>query len=404
LHKASSTEQPRHPEIGVIALVPDRWGTIWQPRHHVLSRLTRFFPVVWVEPHLSWGEWSAVSRRPAVDEQATPKPRHLHVLRSTPWLPKFYRPDWLGDLALRTRLGLARRRLRQRGCEKIVLYLWRPDFEPALDAVRHELSCYHIDDEYSFSSVEKPLDRREERVIRSAGQVFIHSPALLAKKGKLNPNTTFVPNGVDYRAYSAPVAEPVDLASIPRPRVGYTGHVKKQLDWRLIAALVEARPAWQFVFVGNHDSAPETKAAVARLEPRENVHFLGAKTVWELAAYPQHFDVCIMPYRRDDYTKFIYPMKLHEYLASGRPVVGTRIQSLEEFGQLVALPEHDDEWRDAIEQALDTESRCEQAVEQRRSVARRHDWALHVERVAAAMLERLGSGDPHYPCLDGAGE
>jgi glycosyltransferase involved in cell wall biosynthesis len=269
--------------------------------------------------------------------------------------------------------------------------LWRPDYAAALEAVRHDLSCYHIDDEYSFSSVEMPLDTREERVIRSAGQVFVHSPALLDKKGKLNPNTEFVPNGVDYLAYSAPVAEPSDLASIPRPRVGYTGHVKKQLDWPLIIALVEANPAWHFVFVGDHDSAPETRTAVIRLESRDNVHFLGAKTVWDLAAYPQHFDVCIMPYRRDDYTKFIYPMKLHEYLASGTPVVGTRIQSLEEFGGLVALPEHVDDWRDAIEQALKTDRGDDQAAEQRRAVARKYDWGLQVERVAAAILERLGS-------------
>jgi glycosyltransferase involved in cell wall biosynthesis len=170
--------------------------------------------------------------------------------------------------------------------------------------------------------------------------------------------------------------------------------VKKQLDWPLITKLVENNPTWQFVFVGNHDSAPETSSAVALLESRDNAHFLGSKTVWELAAYPQHFDVCAMPYRRDDYTKFIYPMKLHEYLASGRPVVGTRIQSLEEFGRLVALVERDDEWRDAIERALAPEGRTEESAERRRSVAREHDWTLQAERVARAMLDRLGIVDP----------
>jgi len=38
------------PEVGVLALVPDTWGGPWQPRHHVLTRLAKIFPVVWVNP------------------------------------------------------------------------------------------------------------------------------------------------------------------------------------------------------------------------------------------------------------------------------------------------------------------------------------------------------------------
>lgn len=44
-----------------------------------------------------------------------------------------------------------------------------------------------------------------------------------------------------------------------------------------------------------------------------------------------------MPYRVNDYTKYIYPMKLHEYLAGGRPTVGSRIRSLEDFAGIVDL-------------------------------------------------------------------
>ena len=68
----------------------------------------------------------------------------------------------------------------------------------------------------------------------------------------------------------------------------------------------------------------ELLSVLAELEEQPNVHFLGAKTPEELVGYPAHFDACIMPYRMDDYTKYIYPLKLHEYLASGRPVVASR--------------------------------------------------------------------------------
>jgi len=82
-----------------------------------------------------------------------------------------------------------------------------------------------------------------------------------------------------------------------------------------------------------------------------NAYFLGGKPVGELVKYPQHFDVCIMPYRNNEYTRYIYPLKLHEYLAGGRPVIGTRIPPLEEFSSIVSLAGIAEEWSSAVEAA-----------------------------------------------------
>ena len=48
---------PLLPDIGVIALVPDYWGGPWMPRHYVLTRLARYFHVVWVDPPREWRDW-----------------------------------------------------------------------------------------------------------------------------------------------------------------------------------------------------------------------------------------------------------------------------------------------------------------------------------------------------------
>ena len=36
--------------LGVIALVRDAWHDIVMPRHHVLKRLAKHYPLVWLEP------------------------------------------------------------------------------------------------------------------------------------------------------------------------------------------------------------------------------------------------------------------------------------------------------------------------------------------------------------------
>jgi glycosyltransferase involved in cell wall biosynthesis len=280
--------------------------------------------------------------------------------------------------------------LTSRGASKVVLYLWRPEFAPALDALQHEISCYHIDDEYSFSDVELPIAESEEQLIAAVDQVFITSRAMLDKKGGINRRTAVVPNGVDYDAYAAPHPEPADLAEIPHPRIGYTGRLKRVLDWPLLLQLSARHPEWHFVLIGPRAPHPEIDAPLAELEQRPNVHILPGKSVADLAAYPQHFDVCLMPYIENDYTKYIYPMKLHEFLASGTPIVGSPIPALREFESFLELASTDDDWSQAIARSLDPAQDGPERHAARRSVARQHDWGLLAARIAATLAHRLG--------------
>ena len=401
-----TAERPWLRDVGVLALVPDRWHDYWQPRHHLLSRLARYFPVVWVEPAAGWRE---LLERP--DPSPTPHPAPppgLEVFPARRGPPRLFRPAWAAGAARRLRLERARRRLLHAGCRQVVLYLWRLEFAEARGAVRHDLSAYHLDDEYAFDAVGKELDPRERDLLGAVDQVFIHSPALLDKKGGVNPHTLHVPNGVDFGAYATERPEPSDLAAVPRPRIGYTGFLKRQLDWALLERLAADHPEWSFVFVGPTSPHPEVERTLASLARRSNVHLLGGRTVLELAAYPQHFDVCIMPYAADTYTRFIYPLKLHEYLASGSPVVASRIRSLEDFGAVVSLAEGPAGWSRALGAALEDAETQHARREARRAVAARHDWEVLALRVARTLAQRIAPEQaarlPARPSAESASE
>jgi glycosyltransferase involved in cell wall biosynthesis len=307
------------------------------------------------------------------------------------WLPQFDRPDWLASWTAVQRGRRAAALLRQRGCKTIVFYLWRPHFDHVLDGNSYDLSCYHIVDEYSFSPTDKPLTDREVQLIKRVDQVFIHSPALLERKGQLNPHTRFIPNGVDYRAFATAHAEPADLKEIPHPRIGYVGIIKTQLDFRLLLELASRHVKWSFVFVGPRGKLGEDATLVDQLSELQNVHFLGHKPIESACAYPQHMDVCLLPYKANDYTKYIYPLKLNEYLAGGKPIVGTSIRSLLDFAHVIKLASTQDEWSRALTESLAPDVISNEKTQNRRNIAKQVDWGTLVHSIAGSICERLGS-------------
>lgn len=381
---------PRFPQVGVLALVPDRWGPEWQARHHVLTHLARHFQVLWVNPARYWRDTAKQSSQAPSESNHTSIPPGFEIYTPERWLPLFYHPTPVARWTLSMRLKRARAKLLARGAKTIVLYIWRPEYASALECGRYDASVYHIDDEYSFSPVEVPTPESERALIEAVDQVFIHSPGLMEKKGDINPRTDVVPLGVDYERYAANQPEPQELAAIPSPRIGYIGVLKRTIDWPLLKFLSEQRPEWSLVLMGPRTSVREIEDPIRELSRQPNVFILPGRPTSEITAYPQHLDVCILPYVANDYAKYGYPLKLHEYLAGGRPVVGTRMRSLEDFTGVIALASTKEEWLTGITRSLERSEQSLTRVAERQAVALAHDWDVLVDRIASRIAALLG--------------
>lgn len=383
--------RPGDRDVGVIALVPDSWGDPWMVRHQLLARLARHFEVVWVERSLGWRDYWLRGKSGREDMQRVSSDIPGFTLYDPGrWLPDVFNPRALGAWLRSERVRRARRILERKGCRYIVLYLWRPEFDWALEVAQADFSCYHIDDEYQFSLTDQPNDPREVALMQRVDHVIIHSPRLLEKKGGINPSTACVPNGVDYAAYSTPAPEPADLAAIPHPRLGYVGVIKTQLDFALLDHLAERHPEWSLVLVGPRGYVGEKAQLLDRLAARANVHLLGNRQLAQLPSYTQHMDVCLMCYEVNDYTNNIYPLKLHEYLAAGRPVVSTPIRSVQSFAHVVSLASNPQEWERELGKALTPAANAPAAIAARRRVAEEHDWDRLASRIAEQFRTGLG--------------
>ena len=142
---------------------------------------------------------------------------------------------------------------------------------------------------------------------------------------------------------NGPRPEPVEIASIPRPRLGYLGPTFARLNLPMLRELLKKNPDWHFIYFG--DSNNELRLP--------NAHTMGWHRPDELPRYVESLDVGLMPY--DCLGKknlHCSPLKLYDYFLTGLPVVSTPILEMSEFKDLVYIGSSAEELSAAVGRAL----------------------------------------------------
>lgn len=219
-----------------------------------------------------------------------------------------------------------------------------------------------------FSNVTPYMLEPEDELIKKSDLIVATSHLLLNEKSRLNENCLLVPNGADFDHFNySPGNLPDDLIGIRKPIIGYYGAMSDWLDTELIYNLASARPQWNFILIGRVESAD-----VSQLKKLSNVFLLEEKPYELLPGYLQHFDTCIIPFKKIRLTEATNPVKLFEYLSAGKSIVATDLDELRYYREYVRLAVSVSEWLEAIELALDDYLPVQ--VEKRRSFAHQNTW------------------------------
>lgn len=107
-----------------------------------------------------------------------------------------------------------------------------------------------------------------------------------------------------------------------RPMAGFYGPLDDRLDWELLLNVARYRPDWHWILIGPDMTSSQSSQLQALLQLK-NVFWLGEKTVAEVRAYVQHWQLLMLPYRSND-GETCYPAKLNEYLTIDKPLVMTQ--------------------------------------------------------------------------------
>jgi glycosyltransferase involved in cell wall biosynthesis len=259
----------------------------------------------------------------------------------------------------------------------------------------------------------------ERRILTRATTVIAVSAPVrewLTRAGVSPDRITVMPNGVDAECFAQGTAGAAEIRRRlrvgTRPVVGFVGTLKAwhgtatmlRAFAEVTAARVEAgRP--HLLIVGDGPQRVELEALAAQLGVAGDVTFAGTVLHSEMPAWVAAMDIAVAPY--DDITSHYFsPLKLFEYMASGRPIVAAAIGQVPdciddgETGLLYA-PGEVAAQAAAIRFLLDHPSRAAAMGRAAQAVARtRYTWAGNARMVVdlatagqpGAEMVRLGRG------------
>ncbi|CDF81217.1 putative glycosyltransferase (GT4) [Formosa agariphila KMM 3901] len=157
-------------------------------------------------------------------------------------------------------------------------------------------------------------------------------------------NISLVKNGVKTDFIKNLKHVPEDLKHIQRPIIGFGGKISYLLNTDLINYLSADNPNASFVFVGQILD----KEIFEKIEKRKNVYFLGDKHYDEYPNYVQNFDICIVPYNIREKQHGGDSIKAYEYLLTGKKVVGTRGNGLQDLEKHLYLVDSSEDFSSAL--------------------------------------------------------
>jgi UDP-galactopyranose mutase len=324
----------------IICLSHLRWQFVFQRPQHLMTRFAQHRRVFFVEEPVETVGPPHLERKTGEGG--------VHVI--VPHLP----PGTAPAAAAQMQRQLLDELIEQAELRSYVLWYYTPlalDFTAHLRPVTVVYDC--MDELSAFQGASPALVQREAALLTVADVVFTGGHSLYEAKRDRHFNVHAVPSSVDVAHFAQARDKgrrPTEVWSIPHPQLGFAGVIDERMDLPLLRAIAELRPTWHLAIIG-----PVVKIDAGHLPVAPNIHYLGMKRYQDLPLFMSSWDVGILPFARNQSTRYISPTKTPEYLAAGLPVVSTSIRDVvRPYGQmgLARIADDPGDFVAAVEEAL----------------------------------------------------
>lgn len=222
--------------------------------------------------------------------------------------------------------------------------------------------------------------RLEAEIIKNADITLCTSTELTRLKSTISSQVYFHPNAADIELFKTgfgkELPRPADMDFGDKKIIGFTGSIEYRTDFELLKKIAAHHHDKIVYLVGPVAGNEHIHAGLHQVA---NIIFAGPKKITELPAYLQYFDCCIIPYKKTVLTRSIYPLKINEYLAAGKPVISTDFSDdILAFKDVAYIAKDHDEFIAAIDTAIDTDDLNRK--HQRLNIASSNSWENRVRQ------------------------
>ncbi len=351
----------------------DDWGRHPSSCQHLVRRLLPRYDVAWVDtigmrtPSLNWATISrgmeklAHWMRPKPSSTAENLPENLSVLRPKMW--PWFTHAW--DRAVNRRLLLSQLgRWRRMSSQPVTAITTLPIVADLMGALPVERWVYYCVDDFSqWPGVDqRTMLTMERTVIERADVVIAASRHLQARIAAAGRESHLLIHGVDLEFWNhpGPVGLPADILALEQPLVLFWGLVDRRMDVGFVRDLGNSLMQGTILIVGPEADPDPALANIPR------VRRWPAQPLEALPAFGQAAAALIMPYADLPVTHAIQPLKMLEYLATGKPVVARQLPSTLEWADCLDAVATADEFVSAVRKRLQTGLPADQAAARQR--------------------------------------
>jgi glycosyltransferase involved in cell wall biosynthesis len=382
--------------MNILTLGPDYWEGQRHNRQYFCEELSKSNRVLFVSPPFYLVDLirSHGKGRIPVRSGLTKMNDNLKAYIPPKFLFTNYRYPRINNAMRQARVCRIKKIMKSWAFYNPILLVWHPAYSDMIGHFGEKLVVYYVYDNYSGyvgGDPGKP-DIAEIELLKKADIVFVLSKELYEQKKQWASDIYHLPNAVDYDLFSGsrdPITEiPNDIANLSRPVIGYIGTINEKVDVPLLDYISGKRRDWSILLIGRENyQVNEMKRQFYKLLSKSNVYWLGYKHYASIPNYIKGLDICMMCYIINDWTYFGDPSKMHEYLASGKPVIATALPAIREFSDVIVIPETKEGWVEAIDEALrETDS---QKVQHRIDVAIENSYQNRVRTAIGIINKKL---------------
>ncbi len=277
--------------------------------------------------------------------------------------------------------------------DKPILWIYNPYAIYFIDNIKYSLLIYHCVDDLSLvpGADKEGIQKAEQLLLNKADFVFTSSTTLFDKCKIHNKKTFYQPNVADFshfnKADNEDIKIPSKLSKISKPIIAFYGNLTPhKIDFDLIDFISKKQSDWSIVIIGPVWEGEE-KAGINQLRKNKNIHFIGHIPYKKLPEYLSAVDAIILPYKINEVTESIFPLKFFESLATGKTVISTPLPSLKNYSKLIPMTGDYPQFVSYIDDALENDT--PEQKQQRLNLAQENTYEKRIDEMDKIVQQNM---------------